>query len=133
MSSVWPGNIGRWSRNASETSSSKTSGAARVPDAIWQKMHPSVLATEDDSIGEFLGLVHQKIGWVGGKSLRLETPRHTACRDICIARGLHVHCAIADQSRFLASGAALSHQLLNAHRMRLLEIEAVAAIDTDEV
>jgi hypothetical protein len=63
----------------------------------------------------------------------LKTIAHSAGEYSGIPCGLNVHTAIAYHDGLLADGAGIAHDRMNADRVRLLKIEAVAAVNVFEV
>ncbi len=74
-----------------------------------------------------------KIRWRIRERLRLKTPAHPAGLDTGVAGRADVHRTIAHHHGSLPGGARLGDQSIDSHRVRLLFLEAVAAIDAEEV
>src|SRR5579859_6524919 len=125
--------MGRWSRNASDDSSSNTTGAATRPATIRSNKQLAGSATAQDSVRELAGGVDQKIRRPRGECVRLKAPGDPARRYASIARRLHVHRTVAHHEGFLPRGADFAHQCFDAHRMRLLLLETVASVNAAEV
>src|SRR5690242_12461906 len=130
---MWPGKTGRWSRNASDESSSNTIGAATRPATIRSKRQPAGSAMAQDPLRQFVRGMDQKIRRPLGECLRLKAPGDPARRHARVAGGLYVHRTVAHHDGISPRGAGLVHQRLDAHRMRLLLVEAVPAVNAAEV
>jgi len=78
------------------------------------------------------GRVDQDVGRVGGKAQGRQAEGAADDPGSGVARRGHVHFAVADEDRLFGEGAGLFHQGSQAHRVRLLEGKAIAAVDVEK-
>src|SRR5579862_4163013 len=111
-----------------QTTSDSTSPATIRQNAQF------MLATSsgDETLGEIRHMVNQNVGRKLAKGFGLKAPRHPAGGDTGVARGLNVNPGIAHHPRILRWRVHLRSQRLDPDRMRLLVIEAVAAVDAEK-
>lgn len=86
----------------------------------------------DESTSEFLECVNDNVGREFAERFRLETPTDATGCDTGIASSLNVDVRITDHPRIFRAGIRFASKCIDSDAVRLLVIEAVAAINLEE-
>src|SRR5579872_4193052 len=87
----------------------------------------------NNPVGKLLDAIEQQIGRFRSQRLRLKSVGNSACLHVGIAGRADVDGAVAHHHGAVLNRAALAHQGLDADRVRLLLLEAIAAVDARKV
>src|SRR5207248_8083469 len=87
----------------------------------------------EQPVGELVHAVDQFRRGRIGQRLGLKPVGDSAASDSGVARGLHIHSAVAHHQGNVPAHARLAHECFHTHGVWLFEFEAVAAVYLEEV